>query len=72
MTETEFPETSQPAEPQLAGGASIYQTTSEVYRTKPACTTVKMSPGTRPRTEYEYGKDMMARQMYSEKSRAAV
>lgn len=44
----------------------------EVYRTKAACTIVKMIPGPRPSTEYEYGKDMMARQMYSEKSSAAV
>jgi len=49
-----------------------YQTTSEVYRTKPATTTVKIKPGTKPRTEYEYGNDMMAKQMYSENSRAAV
>ena len=49
-----------------------YQTTSEVYRTNPATTKVKIMPGTRPRTEYEYGKDMIARQMYSEKSRNAV
>jgi len=43
-----------------------------VYRTKPATTTVKIKPGTKPRTEYEYGNDMMAKQMYSENSRAAV
>ena len=49
-----------------------YQTTSEVYKTKPATTTVKIKPGTRPNTEYEYGNDMIAKQMYSEKSRAAV
>jgi hypothetical protein len=35
-------------------------------------TNVKMRPGTNPRTEYEYGKDMMAKQMYSENSSAAV
>lgn len=35
-------------------------------------TTVKMIPGTRPRIEYDHGKDMMAKQMYSEKSNAAV
>jgi len=49
-----------------------YQTIKDVYSTKPATTTVKISPGTRPSTEYEYGKDMIARQMYSEKSSAAV
>ena len=31
-----------------------------------------MIPGTRPSTEYEYGKDIIAKQMYSEKSNAAV
>ena len=31
-----------------------------------------MRPGTRPRTEYEYGNDMIAKHMYSEKSSAAV
>src|ERR1700760_3050739 len=49
-----------------------YQTTIEVYRTSAATTTVKIRPGTRPRTEYEYGNDMIARQMYSENSKAAV
>jgi hypothetical protein len=44
----------------------------DVYRTTPAMKTVRISPGTRPRTEYDHGKDMMARQMYSEKSSAAV
>lgn len=34
--------------------------------------TVRMRPGTRPRTEYDHGNDIMAKQMYSEKSRAAV
>lgn len=29
-------------------------------------------PGTRPKTLYDHGKLMMAKQMYSEKSRAAV
>ena len=48
------------------------QRTKEVYRTKAATTMVNMMPGTRPKTEYDQGKDMMARQMYSEKSRAAV
>lgn len=33
---------------------------------------VKMIPGTRPKYAYEYGNDMMARQMYSLKSKAAV
>ncbi len=31
-----------------------------------------MMPGTSPKMEYEYGNDMIARQMYSEKSSAAV
>jgi hypothetical protein len=44
----------------------------EVYNTKPATTTVRIKPGTRPNTEYEYGNDMIAKQIYSEKSRAAV
>jgi hypothetical protein len=35
-------------------------------------TTVKIKPGTRPRIEYDHGNDMIARQMYSEKSNAAV
>ena len=48
------------------------QTIREVYKTSAATTTVKINPGTRPSTEYEYGKDMMAKQIYSEKSRAAV
>ena len=49
-----------------------YQTTKEVYNTRPAITTVRIRPGTRPRTEYEYGNDMIAKQMYSENNRAAV
>ena len=49
-----------------------YQVISEVYRTIPAITTVKIKPGTRPRIEYDQGKDIIARQMYSEKSNAAV
>ncbi len=49
-----------------------YQTTRDVYSTKPACTTVKIIPGASPSTEYEYGNDMIARQIYSEKSKAAV
>ena len=35
-------------------------------------TTVRISPGTRPSKEYDHGNDMMARQMYSENSKAAV
>ena len=31
-----------------------------------------MSPGTRPKTEYEYGKLIIARQMYSANKSAAV
>jgi hypothetical protein len=49
-----------------------YQTINEVYSTIPAITMVRIRPGTRPRTEYDQGNDMIARQMYSEKSRAAV
>jgi len=30
-----------------------YQTIKDVYKTKPATTTVKISPGTSPKTEYE-------------------
>lgn len=33
---------------------------------------VMIRPGTSPKTEYEYGNDMIAKHMYSEKSRAAV
>jgi hypothetical protein len=49
-----------------------YQTINEVYSTIPAITMVRIRPGKRPRTEYDQGNDMIARQMYSEKSRAAV
>lgn len=35
-------------------------------------TTVQIKPGTKPRTEYDQGNDMIARQIYSEKSNAAV
>lgn len=38
----------------------------------PAITTVRMRPGTNPRVAYEYGNDMIAKQMYSENSKAAV
>lgn len=49
-----------------------HQRTNDVYSTIAATTTVKIRPGTRPRTEYDQGNDMMARQMYSENSKAAV
>jgi hypothetical protein len=49
-----------------------YQQIRDVYRTSAAMTMVKIKPGTSPRMEYDHGKDMMARQMYSEKSSAAV
>ena len=49
-----------------------HQTTKDVYNTMAATTTVRMMPGTRPKIEYEYGKDMIARQMYSENRRAAI
>ena len=50
----------------------IHQVVSEVYRTAMATTTVSIKPGTNPRIEYDHGNDMIARQIYSEKSRAAV
>lgn len=53
-------------------GMKAYHTIKDVYRTDMATATVTIRPGTRPKTEYEYGKDMMAKQMYSEKSKAAV
>jgi hypothetical protein len=31
-----------------------------------------MRPGTRPRMEYDQGKDIIAKQIYSEKSKKAV
>jgi len=37
-----------------------------------ATTTVRIKPGTRPSVAYEYGKLIIARQIYSEKSSAAV
>lgn len=43
-----------------------------MYKTTDAMNAVRIKPGTRPRTEYELGNDMIARQMYSEKSNAAV
>lgn len=52
--------------------SKAYQTSKEVYKTNAATTTVKIKPGTRPRIEYDQGKDMIAKQMYSENSRAAV
>jgi hypothetical protein len=45
---------------------------SEVYRTNAAITAVRIRPGTRPKIEYDQGNDMIARQMYSENSKAAV
>lgn len=35
-------------------------------------TAVRIRPGTRPSIEYDHGKDMMAKQMYSENNSAAV
>ena len=43
-----------------------------MYRTTAATKTVRMRPGTRPRMWYDQRKDMIARQIYSEKSNAAV
>jgi len=43
-----------------------------VYKTTAAINTVKMMASTSPKIEYDHGNDMMARQMYSENSRAAV
>lgn len=48
------------------------QRTSPVYRVERATAAVRISPGTRPRTEYDHGKLRMAKQMYSLNSRAAV
>jgi hypothetical protein len=45
---------------------------SDVYNTVAAMNTVRIIPGTRPRIEYDQGKDMIARQIYSEKRSAAV
>jgi len=49
-----------------------YQTINEVYKTRAAMTTVMIRPGTNPRTEYEYGNDIMAKQIYSANNSAAV
>ena len=49
-----------------------YQTSKDVYSTDMATTTVMIRPGTKPKMEYEYGNDMIARHMYSEKRSAAV
>ena len=43
-----------------------------MYNTNAATTMVRMRPGTSPRIEYDHGNDMIARQMYSLKSKAAV
>lgn len=40
--------------------------------TNAAITIVKMRPGTKPKIEYDQGNDMIAKQMYSANSRAAV
>ena len=52
--------------------SKTYQMIKEVYRTDRATTTVKIKPGTKPNTEYEYGNDRISKQMYSLKSKAAV
>ena len=71
VTETEFPNILLSLI--LAPDFQItYQTIKDVYSTDMATTTVTIRPGTKPKTEYEYGNDMMARQMYSEKRSAAV
>jgi hypothetical protein len=44
----------------------------DVYSTSAATTAVKMRPGTSPKMEYDQGKDIIAKQMYSEKSKNAV
>ena len=49
-----------------------YHIVREVYNTRPATTTVRIRPGASPKTEYEYGKDMIAKQIYSENNKAAV
>lgn len=58
--------------PSLETGIGAYHNTREVYSTSNATTTVRIKPGTSPRTEYEYGKLIMAKQMYSENNKAAV
>lgn len=52
--------------------ANTYQTIREVYRTIAAITTVRMMPGTSPNIEYEYGNDIIASEIYSEKRSIAV
>lgn len=43
-----------------------------VYNTVRATNKVKINPGTNPKTEYDQGKDMIARQIYSENKSPAV
>jgi hypothetical protein len=73
MAQTKFPRvSSSDAVVSQVACARTYQQMSEVYRTNAAMTAVRIRPGTRPRMEYDQGNDMMARQMYSENSSAAV
>jgi len=51
MAETEFPGTVK-GDPRI-WDTNTHQRTKEVYKTTPAIKTVKMRPGTRPKTEYE-------------------
>lgn len=70
MADTELPMKFSECRPRIY--SVTYQTIKEVYKTEAATTTVTIRPGTRPRIEYEYGNDMIARQMYSAKRSAAV
>ena len=70
VAQTKFPSSVRAR--QRVTGLSAHQTIREVYNTNAAMTTVIIMPGTSPRIEYEYGKDMMAKQMYSANSSAAV
>lgn len=49
-----------------------YQIVIDVYHTTREMKTVRIRPGTRPKTEYDQGNDIMAKQIYSEKRSAAV
>jgi hypothetical protein len=71
VAQTEFPVTLSD-QSSRSNFVPTYQRTNEVYRTRPATTTVKIRPGTKPKVAYEYGNDMIAKQMYSENNNAAV
>lgn len=71
MAQAEFPGTGEP-ETYKRKAINTYQRVMEVYQTIRDTTIVKRIPGNRPRVAYDWGKDMMARQIYSEKRSAAV